>query len=55
MNKCKECALGEDDGFLSKCPICHKYVCDDHKFTRSGRAFCSAFCADFFFHDDDDD
>ena len=55
MHQCKECAAGEDDVYLHKCPICHKYICEEHKFTRSGRVFCSQFCAAFFFHEGDDD
>lgn len=55
VHQCKECAAGEDDVYLHKCPICHKYICDEHKFVRSGRVFCSQFCAAFFFHEGDDD
>ncbi len=55
VQQCKQCAVGEDDAYLHKCPICHKWTCDDHKIVRSGRVFCSVFCADFFFHDIDED
>jgi hypothetical protein len=30
-------------------------VCDEHKYVRSGRVFCSQFCAAYFFHGGDDD
>ncbi len=52
---CKECGIDEDEGYLSKCPICHQMICDDHKFMRSGRIFCSEYCAAAFFHGDDED
>jgi hypothetical protein len=55
LKQCKECEFTEDDGFLHKCSICHKYVCEEHKYTRSGRAFCSSFCAAYFFHEGDED
>ena len=55
MEQCKECSVGEDEAYLHKCPICHKGVCDEHKFMRSGRIFCSSFCAAYFFHEGDED
>jgi hypothetical protein len=55
VKQCKECDFTEDDGFLHKCPICHKNFCEEHKFVRSGRAFCSSFCAAYFFHEGDED
>ncbi len=55
MKECKECGLKEDDGYLVKCPICHKMICDAHKYVRSGRVFCSEFCAAYFFYGGDDD
>jgi hypothetical protein len=55
MHQCKECAVAEDDAYLHKCPICHSYICDEHKFMRSGRVFCSSFCAAYFFHEGDED
>ena len=55
MHQCKECAVAEDDAYLHKCPICHSYICEEHKFTRSGRVFCSNFCAAYFFHEGDED
>jgi hypothetical protein len=50
---CSECGVEADRAYLYKCPICHKMICEEHKKTRSGRAFCSVHCADGFFHDED--
>jgi hypothetical protein len=55
VEQCKECAVGDDESYLYKCPICHKMVCEEHKFVRSGRVFCSSFCAAYFFYEGDDD
>jgi hypothetical protein len=55
MKQCKTCGVGEDDAYLHKCPICHKMTCDEHKYVRSGRPFCSEFCAAYFFHEGDED
>jgi hypothetical protein len=55
VNACKECGISEDEGILSKCPICHQMICEDHKFVRSGRIFCSEYCGAAFFHGDDED
>ena len=55
MSQCKECSVSDDDQYLSKCCICHQMVCEEHQYTRSGRAFCSVHCADAFFHYDEDD
>jgi hypothetical protein len=55
VKECKECKLGEDEAYLEKCPICHEFVCEEHKFVRSGRNFCSVYCADAFFHSDEED
>jgi hypothetical protein len=55
MAECKTCGANEDETDLTKCPICHKMFCDEHKLVRSGRAFCSTFCADGFFFDEDED
>jgi hypothetical protein len=52
---CKECGIGEDELILTKCPICHQMICEDHKYVRSGRAFCSEYCGAAFFHGDDED
>jgi hypothetical protein len=53
--KCNVCEADEDDVYLYKCAICHKRFCEEHKFIRSGRAFCSEACAAYFFHEGDED
>ena len=53
--ECVACKVSDQDVRLHKCPICHKYICEEHKFVRSGRIFCSAFCAAYFFHEGDED
>jgi hypothetical protein len=52
---CCECGIEGDKAYLSRCPICHKMVCEEHRTMRSGRAFCSVHCASGFFHDDEDE
>jgi hypothetical protein len=42
------CELCGSKGFwmhLRKCPMCHRYVCDDCRFTTQGKDFCSRHCA----------
>ncbi len=34
---------------LTKCPMCHRYVCDDCRYTSQGKIFCSRHCANEFF------
>jgi len=40
---------------LIKCPMCHKYVCDECKFSVQGKDFCSRFCANEFFWGETDE
>ena len=51
---CSKCSKPEDRRPLTKCPICHKMVCDDCRYNVSGRWFCSSHCADFFFFEDEE-
>ena len=53
--ECVTCKKTADETTLRKCPVCHKYYCDDHVFLYSGRSFCSKHCADYFFFADPDD
>lgn len=55
MPECVHCKKTEEQVTLRKCAICHKYFCDEHAHLMSGRAFCSAPCADYFFFGDPDD
>jgi hypothetical protein len=49
---CHECARTEEATRLSKCPVCHRMFCDDHRHVMSGRAFCSQRCSEYFFFAD---
>ena len=49
------CSISEDEAILVKCPICHQMICDEDKYMRSGRVFCSQYCGAMFFHGDDED
>jgi hypothetical protein len=53
--ECVQCGGGEEEVFLYKCPICHKYVCEDCRFMKSGQTFCSRGCGEMFFHQDEDE
>jgi len=53
--QCARCEKNLDDGRLYKCPICFKFVCDEHVHRMSGREFCSAGCAQYFFFGEEDD
>jgi len=52
---CTKCSKSDDKVRLTKCPICHKEVCDDCRHHVSGRYFCSSQCARFFFFQGDED
>ena len=52
---CKVCGISEDEASLNKCPICHEMICDEDKYVRSGRIFCTEYCGAMFFHGDDED
>ena len=53
--QCAECDKTLDDGRLYKCPICFKFACEEHVHRMSGREFCSAGCAQYFFFAEDDE
>jgi hypothetical protein len=50
--KCHECERTQDDTRLQKCPVCHQMFCEIHCHVMSGRPFCSARCAAYFFFED---
>lgn len=52
---CTKCGKGDERGSLTLCPICHKMVCDDCRYSTSGRWFCSVHCADYFFFEEEDE
>lgn len=52
--ECVTCRKTESEVGLHKCPICFKHYCDEHAYTMSGRAFCSQFCAEYFFFGGED-
>ena len=52
---CVQCGIGEDDAYLFKCPTCHKMVCEECRFMKSGQTFCTRACGEMFFHEDEDD
>jgi len=53
--QCAICGKTLDDGRLYKCPICFKYVCEEHVHRMSGREFCTVGCAQYFFFGDEED
>ncbi len=53
--ECKHCHKTDDEVTLQKCPICHQYFCHDDAHIYSGHAFCSAYCAEYFFFADEED
>ena len=55
MAACKTCGISDDEAFLAKCPICHEMTCDEDKYVRSGRTFCTEYCAAMFFHGDSEE
>jgi hypothetical protein len=53
--ECFRCGAKPEAKTLRKCPICFRFYCDDCATSKSGRRFCSPFCAASFFHGDEDD
>ncbi|HEV8337503.1 MAG TPA: hypothetical protein VGR67_13905 [Candidatus Polarisedimenticolia bacterium] len=53
--ECVECGVGDEEAYLYQCPICHKFVCEECRFTKSGQTFCSRGCGEMFFHQDEDE
>ena len=53
---CSKCGKNDEKTTtLTKCPICHKLVCDECRYNISGRYFCSNHCADFFFFEEEEE
>jgi len=54
LTSCAKCERLFEKLDLSRCPICFKKVCEDCARKRGGKEFCSQYCAEFFFHYDED-
>ena len=54
LTECHQCQKTADDTVLRACKVCRKQFCEDHAVTRSGVAFCSLGCGQFFFHAEPD-
>jgi hypothetical protein len=55
QDACSVCSASGERIVLAKCQACHKLVCQTCLVARGGRSFCTRRCADYFFHDDEDD
>jgi hypothetical protein len=53
-NACSKCSAKGEKISLMMCPICHKMVCEKCLIHKSGRSFCSQYCAEYFFFGDED-
>ena len=51
---CAKCSAAGAKIQLTMCPICHKQVCEKCLVSKSGRNFCSQYCAEYFFFGDED-
>jgi hypothetical protein len=51
---CTRCDQPIDDFTSIKCPICFKVVCRKCARAKGGKEFCSQFCAEYFFHYEED-
>lgn len=51
---CSICHQEKDDLVMTKCPLCHQYACEECKYTRGGRSFCSRYCGESFFFDEEE-
>jgi len=52
--RCWQCEKSFEEERLTQCPTCHKYFCEDHRHSMSGRPFCSKGCAEYFFFSEED-
>ena len=52
---CHTCEKTEEDTRLSRCSVCHRAFCEEHRHVMSGRSFCSQRCAEYFFFADPED
>ena len=52
---CAKCNAAMDPSTVIRCPICFKRVCDRCARNKGGKEFCSQYCAEYFFHYEDED
>lgn len=52
--ECSVCHQEKDEATLIKCPLCYQYACEECRYTRGGRHFCSRFCGESFFFEDEE-
>ena len=52
---CHVCRRGSNETLLAVCPNCQQRCCSEHSVRRSGKAFCSKECAEWFFYGGDED
>jgi len=51
---CAICHQETDERDLIRCPLCHQHACEQCRYTRHGRHFCSRFCSESFFYSEDE-
>ncbi|MCZ6779066.1 MAG: hypothetical protein O7F16_08860 [Acidobacteria bacterium] len=52
--ECAICHLDKPERDMVRCPLCHQHACEDCRFSRQGRHFCSRYCGESFFYSDED-
>ena len=52
---CNQCDRTDVDSYLRMCSVCKKHFCEEHSVMKSGKQFCSAGCAEYFFFAEPDD
>ena len=52
---CEMCRVTGKWLHLNKCPMCHKYFCDNCRYNFGGKDFCTAHCGNEFFWGEDDE
>ena len=46
---CEVCGVAGFHQHLGKCPMCHRYFCDECRYVYGGKEFCGRNCANEFF------
>ncbi|MGD8377302.1 MAG: hypothetical protein PVF68_14310 [Acidobacteriota bacterium] len=52
---CAKCDREITENTRVRCPICFKMVCPQCVRAKGGKEFCSQYCAEYFFHYEDED